>query len=53
MVCLVVNNAVMPQQTEVAVVELHFLDEAFDHEVRFLLIEVHVVLVAQRTIHDE
>ena len=42
----------MPEEAEVAVVELHFLDEAFAHEVCFLLVEVHVVVVAQRTIHD-
>ena len=42
----------MPEEAEVAVVELHFLDEAFDHEVRFLLVEVHVVVVTQRTIHN-
>jgi hypothetical protein len=34
------------------VVELHFLDEAFAHEECFLLVEVHLVVVTQRTIHD-
>ena len=52
MVSLRGDDIIMPEETKVAVVELHFLDEAFAHEECFLLVEVHVVVVAQRTIHN-
>lgn len=52
MVSLRGDDIIMPEETKVAVVELHFLDEAFAHEECFLLVEVHVVVVTQRTIHD-
>ena len=47
-----VHNTIMPQEAEVAVVHADFGDEALAKEVRFVLCEIHVVLVAQRAIHD-
>ena len=42
----------MPQEAEVAVMHADFGDETFAEEIGFVLREVHVVLVAQRAIHN-
>ena len=52
MVCVRSYATVMPKQAEVAVVETHFVDEAFAEEIRLVFGEMHVVFVTQRAVHD-
>ena len=44
---------IMPEQTKVAMMHAHFLDESFTKEVGFVFIQMHIVLIAQRGIHDD
>ena len=53
MVGVVGEATVMPKQAEVTVMHAHFVDQLFAEEIRFLFGEVHIVLLAQRTIHDD
>ena len=52
MVHLVINDAVMPKEAEVAVMKADFVDKPFAKEIGFIFGEMHVVIVAERAIHD-
>lgn len=46
------KTTVMPEEAEVAVVEAHFVDEAFAEEIGLVFAQVHVVRLAERVVHD-
>ena len=52
MISGVVNIAVVPQQAKVAMMHMHLLNQPLAEEIRFVFAEVHVVLIAQRGVHD-
>ena len=52
MVTLVVDIAVMPQQTQISVMHPHFANQPFAEEISLVFGQIHIVLVTQSPIHD-